>query len=165
MKRSGGVMGEERRGRTRAIGAMLPLIAGRALGRSGLGEAQLVQHWAAIVGTRLAEGSTPQRLSFRRGDRRDGTLRLSVAPALALEFQHDEPVILERINGFFGYRAVARLALEQTWMPRRPPPAARRPLAAPERQALEQSVAAVGDEALRAALARLGAAIRGARRT
>jgi hypothetical protein len=157
-------MSEERRGRTRAIGAMLPQIAGRALGRNGLGEAQLIQHWAAIVGERLALGTSPERLSFHRGDRRDGTLRLSVAPGLALEIQHDEPVILERINGFFGYRAVARLALEQTWVPRHPAPARRRPLAAEERAALDRSVAAVGDDGLRAALARLGAAIRSTQR-
>jgi hypothetical protein len=153
-------MNEKRRGRTRVIGAMLPEIASRALGRNGLGEAELVQHWSAIVGERLAAGSTPRRLSFPRGARRDGTLRLSVASALALEFQHDEPVILERINGFFGYRAVTRLVLEQTWTPRRDAPTRRPPLATAEREALETSVSTVADPALRAALSRLGAAIR-----
>jgi hypothetical protein len=153
-------MSDERRGRTQTVGAILPRIAGRALGRNGLGEAQLVQHWPAIVGDRLAGGSSPERLSFRRGARRDGTLRLKVAPALALEIQHDEPAILERINGFFGYRAVARLALEQTWIPRRDPPPAERPLSLEERAELDRAVAAVGDDALRTALRRLGTAIR-----
>ncbi|MGH6989466.1 MAG: DUF721 domain-containing protein [Stellaceae bacterium] len=156
-------MGQEQRGRTRAIGAMLPDIAGRALGRHGLGEAQLLQHWPAIVGDRIAAGSTPRRLSFARAARRDGTLRLAVAPALALEIQHDEPVLLERINGFFGYRAVARLTLEQTWTRRQEPPARRRPLAAAERQALDAAVGQIGDDGLRAALVRLGAAIRTSR--
>ena len=152
-------MNEERRGRVQAVGAMLPRIAGRALDKQGLGEAQLVQHWGAIVGERLAGGSSPEKLSFVRGGRRDGTLKLRVAPGLALEIQHSEPTILERINGFFGYRAVARLTLQQTWSPRRSAPPGLRPLQAGEAAELEGRVARVGDDALRTALKRWGAAI------
>ncbi|HEY5210972.1 MAG TPA: DUF721 domain-containing protein [Stellaceae bacterium] len=141
------------------VGALLPRIAGKSLGKQGLGEAQLVQNWAAIVGPRLAQGTSPERLSFTHGARQDGTLKISVSAGLAPEIQHSEPILLERINGFFGYRAVARLTLRQTWVPRRPPPPRLRPLQPSEQAALEDQVANIGDEALRAALARLGAAI------
>ena len=89
------------------------LIAGLALGKRGLRRG-------------AAGGAIPRRSSARdwprgsarevelpRGERRDGTLHLQVAPGLALEVQHREPVLVERINAFFGYRAVARLALKQ----------------------------------------------------
>jgi hypothetical protein len=152
-------MSEERRGRMQTVGAVLPRIAGKALGKQGLGEAQLVQHWAEIVGERLAKSTSPGKLSFTRGARRDGTLKLRVEPGIALEIQHGEPVLLERINGFFGYRAVARLTLQQTLQPREEPPPRLRRLDDGETEALAERVAQVGDEDLRAALQRLGAAI------
>ena len=43
---------------------------------------------------------------------RGGTLHVRVGSgALALELQHLEPVVIERINTYFGYRAVERLKL------------------------------------------------------
>jgi hypothetical protein len=79
--------------------------------------------------------------------------------------QHREPQIIERINGFFGYGAVARLALVQGPMPektRRGPPAPR-PLSAGEAAALAARVSQVSYPALKSALERLGAAILGQR--
>jgi hypothetical protein len=151
----------ERRGRMGAIAIELPRIAGRVLGARGLGEAQLLTQWASIIGPTLAEQVSPDRLSFPRGERRNGTLRLRVAPAVALEIQHTEPVILERINAFFGYRAVARLVLIQgpPTRPPRPRPPQRRPLTQAEQRLLDQRVESVDDSALREALARLGRAM------
>ena len=153
-------MADDRHGQMRAIGTMLPRVAGAALGKRGLGDAQLIQNWAAIVGERLARATCPEKITYARNERRDGTLSLAVTPGVALEIQHSEPVILERINAFFGYRAVARLSLRQTLtrraIPRETPI---RALAEPERQALDGQVGAVGDEALREALKRLGTAI------
>ena len=99
-------------------------------------------------------------------ERRDGTLHIRVAPGLGLEVQHREPVLVERINAFFGYRAVARLALKQGpsarfTESRLPPP---RPLKSEERRALDRQLADIEDPALRAALDRLGAAVIGSNR-
>jgi hypothetical protein len=150
----------KRRGRFRAIGAELPKLARPVLGKRGLGEAQLLMHWEAIVGPELAEEARPERLSFQKGERAHGTLRLRVAPAAALELQHQAPVIVERINVFLGYPAVARLAFVQVPLtslrPRRAPP---RPLRPEEQEALAKRLEAVDDESLRAALERLGAAV------
>lgn len=150
----------KRRGRFRAIGAELPKLARPVLGKRGLGEAQLLMHWEAIVGPELAEEAQPERLSFRKGERAHGTLRLRVAPGAALELQHQGPVIVERINVFLGYPAVARLAFVQgplASVRRRPAPP--RPLRPEEQEALAKRVEAVEDETLRTALERLGAAV------
>ena len=86
-------------------------------------------------------------------------LTIHVGGASALELQHSEPQVVERINDFFGYPAVARLRLIQA-PPVRPvkraAPAPTRPLAADELAALAAAVAIVGDPELRGALARLG---------
>jgi hypothetical protein len=155
----------ERRGGMQAIGANLPRIAKPVLGKQGLGEARLLGEWLAIVGEELARHCWPIKLSFPRGERRDGILRLRVASALALEIQHREPVLLERINGYFGYRAVIRLALVQGGAPlaegSAPPPP--RPLEPAERQALDRHLDGIVDPELRGALRRLGSAIIGQR--
>jgi hypothetical protein len=155
----------ERRGSLRAIAAEVPRVAGAALGKRGFGEAQLVTQWEAVIGLELAGKLSPERLSFSRGERRDGTLRLRVASAFAVEAQHLEPVLIERINSFFGYGAVARIVLVQG-PPRAavPGPSAPRPLAPEEQRALAAQLAPVPDESLRQALARLGAAVLGARK-
>jgi len=152
---------DTRRGAMRSLAADLARVAKPVLGKRGFAEGQLVAQWADIVGADLARRLLPEKLSFSRGERRDGTLRLRVEPAFALEAQHREPQILERINAFFGYRAVARLALIQgpvTSSARAaPPPQA--PLPEADRRAVAQRVEAVDNPELREALLRLGEAV------
>ena len=155
---------EKRRGGLRAIGAEVARIAGAALGKRGFGEAQLVTQWEAVIGPELAEKLSPERLTFPRGERRNGTLRLRVVSAFATEAQHLEPVLIERINAFFGYGAVARLALVQgPALTAAPTPPGLRKLSPEEQRAIDARVAGVADPELRAALARLGSAVAGSR--
>jgi hypothetical protein len=140
----------------------LPDLLGRVLDpaarRRGLAEAKLLTEWPAIVGPRLAGRSQPVRLT-PRPDQPGGVLSLHVAGAAALELQHSEPQVLERINGFFGYPAVSRLHLIQA-----PPARTAAPPAPPDRPGLTSAeenevaldVRPISDPALQAALARLG---------
>jgi hypothetical protein len=156
---------EKRRGGLRALGAEIPRIAGAALGKRGFGEAQLVTQWEAVIGEELAHKLSPERISFPRGERRNGTLRLRVASAFATEAQHLEPVLIERINAFFGYGAVARLAFVQGPSLNAPPaPPRLRKLSAAEQNEIESRVAGVADPELRDALKRLGSAVAGNQR-
>jgi len=155
----------ERRGRLRLVGETLPKIAARALGRQGLGEAQLIAQWEAIMGAELARETLPVKLSFPAGGRRHGVLRLRVTPAAALSVQHREPQILERVNGFFGYGAVARLALQQGPLPAPPQRKSEpRPLTPGESAGLTDRLAQLPDSSIKSALLRLGAAILGSSR-
>jgi hypothetical protein len=79
---------------------------------------------------------------------------------MALEIQHSSDVILARVNRFFGWSAVGRLALRQAPLSRRKPAALPR---SPDPKAVAkvaETLSAVEDEQLRAALARLGASIK-----
>jgi hypothetical protein len=143
-----------------ALSAEVPAIAKQALGSRGFAEAGLFTHWAEIAGAQLAASSLPIKLAFPRGRRDEGTLTVRCGGAAALELQHLAPSILERINGHFGYRAVARLRIEQGAVSARkvavPPP----PLTRLEQDAVAEQTAPVADPEIRASLARLGAAIR-----
>jgi len=106
-----------------AIASTLPRVAARALGRRGFADAGLLAAWPQVVGKDLAESSAPLRLTFpNRQERRDGNLLLRVEPGIALELQHLAPQLVERVNVYFGYRAVARLTLQQGPLPNRRPP-------------------------------------------
>lgn len=152
-------MDERRRpGGLGAVGRIVPQISRSTFARHGFAEGAILTDWTAIVGQPLATHTLPERLSFPAGARRDGTLHLRVASGWGPEVQHLAHRIVERINGHFGYRAVARLAIRQGPMPARPP-------APPPARAADPPVPVDGidDPDLRAALGRLGAAI--ARRT
>jgi hypothetical protein len=148
----------------KSLGNTVSKVAAPILGRRGFGEAQVILEWPAVVGQDLARDTLPVKLSFGRGERVDGTLHLRVAAGAALAIQHLEPLIIERINTFFGYKAVGRLAIRQGPLPRRnepkaPPPP--RPLSEAESQALQGRLQTVNDPGLREALERLGRAVIG----
>jgi hypothetical protein len=79
---------------------------------------------------------------------------------MALEIQHASDVILERVNRFFGWSAVGRLALRQAPLSRSRRTAPSRAPDATSVAKVAETLSAVEDEELRAALARLGASIK-----
>ena len=149
--------GGERRPGFRAAGASASRIVGPIVARHGGGVlARLKSEWAAIVGPELAAVTWPEALA------RGGALKLRVASHKALEIQHRAPLVIERINLFFGREAVTRLALVQGALPLPGATPAREPvraLAARETAALDHQLAEIGDPELRQALDRLGRAV------
>jgi hypothetical protein len=156
----------ERQGRMRPIAAELPSLIGKPFGRRGFGEGSLIADWPAIVGGEIARHAIPLKLSFPRGARRDGSLTLRVRSAFAVELQHLTPQLLERINGYLGYGAVARLKFEQGGLPRPRPPAISLPIALDSAAAgeLARDLSRIEDPQLRQALEGLGRAVKGLRR-
>jgi hypothetical protein len=84
-----------------------------AIRKRGFVETALIHKWTSIVGKEIAAWSVPNRLAFLRGSTLDATLHLDVLSARALEIQHNELVILERINVVFGYKAINKIAIRQ----------------------------------------------------
>jgi hypothetical protein len=142
----------------RAVGVAVSKLTVPIVARRGGGVlVRLKAEWAAVVGPDWAEVSWPATLG------RDGVLKLRAAPGAALELQHRAPLIIERINLFFGRAVVTRLALVQG-----PLPLASRfgrtmipPLSQGEAEALDRRLSEITDPDLRAALARLGRAVGG----
>jgi hypothetical protein len=120
--------------------------------------ARLKSEWAVIIGPDLADSTWPEALA------RGGTLKLRVASAKALELQHRAPLVIERVNLFFGREAVTRLTLVQGPLPLAPPPPHKlaRPLAPGEAAALDRQLETVANPELRDVLARLGRLVIGA---
>lgn len=160
-------------GGARAIGSFLPRVAKAAFQKHGFPGAEILSEWPAIAGADLAGYTAPERLIWPRrppdgaaenqtgargtGHRQTGaTLILRVDGPRAIEIQHGAPQIIDRINTYFGYRAVTTVRIVQG-------PVVRDGLASeqdtpaptPDETGLER----VEDEKLRTALARLRARV------
>ena len=148
----------------RLIGVAVSRLTRPLLGKHGFTAGAVITDWEAIVGRELAAYAAPTKVAFARGERADGVLHVRTAGgAFATEIQHRAPILIERINTYFGYRAVARIKITQGPLPKRAPPPKSwlRPLDEGEQASLDAEVATVEDGDLRDALARLGRAVIG----
>ena len=137
-----------------------------AFGKRGLSSAAIVNQWPEIIGPELAAHSAPERIVYPKGERTGGTLFLRIdSGSFAVELQHLQPLLMERINGYIGYRAIAELKMIQGPLPPRTasPPARVRPLNASQEKALEKCLMSVDDPGLRASLEALGRSVMGRR--
>jgi hypothetical protein len=102
-----------RGGPARQVADLVPQIGRAAFRRFGFVQSSVVTRWPEIVGPRHAQVCSPESIRFPPGEKRDGILQLVVLPAHAPLIQHVIPEIMERVNRFFGYKAVARVKLRQ----------------------------------------------------
>jgi len=147
----------------RAVGAYLPKLTRKAFETFGFSTATLLTEWGMIVGDPLSRYALPEKIKWPRAagapehgnaepkGRSGATLVLRVDPARALDVEYKAQQILERINAYFGYRAVAELRLLQA--PLAAPAPAPAPLCTASCEAPELS--GIADDRLRGALHRL----------
>lgn len=135
-----------------------------ALAKQGFATTGLITHWPAIVGAEIADHAEPIRMIWPRAVHEDdpepAALVLRVEGPVALEIQHLSGVIIEKVNRFFGWRAVARIQIRQAPLRR---PEKKKPPKGPDPEVVARMAAGmsdIGDDALRNALARLGAAVK-----
>ncbi|MCH8168478.1 MAG: DUF721 domain-containing protein [Proteobacteria bacterium] len=155
-----------RRGRGfRSAGETARKRLGEAAAGHGFAEPEVLLRWPEVVGERLAGLCQPVKVSYSRAHRLGATLVVRVEGARATEVEHLGPRIIERVNQFYGYRAIDRLKVTQTSggfaeepagyngppdaAPTEPSPAARARAA--------ELTRGIESEALRAALTRMGA--------
>ena len=167
MAKSGGTLKKpqeaQRARRARSVADMLPDVGRAAFKRFGFVQSSIVSRWREIVGERYAGVSTPESIRFPPGKKSAGVLTLVVEGAHAPMMQHVGPVIIDRVNRFFGYQAIERIAFKQGLvkvaqaMGRAAPPSLRpiRPVIDPSSEIpaeLGDSLRAVSDPELRACL-------------
>lgn len=155
----------------RAAASFVPRLTAKVFERYGFHSAEIMTSWETVAGADIAAVSAPERLKWPRGSsvastgdssNHDGgtkaaaaTLILRVEPAHALEIEYRSGELVDRINRYFGYRAVATVKILQAPLPttRQPtdPKAAADVIVPP----LPPSAENVTDVGLKAALAAL----------
>ena len=119
----------------------------------GLAASKLIAEWEQLVGKELARHTLPLKLTFARDKNHGGTLTVSCTGAYAVTLQHMQPILIERIASYFGYKAVERILIEQRPMEAVAP--AKRSVAKKGKNVDTSSIADVEDPELREALSAL----------
>ena len=147
------------------LSVLLSDVFSDAYAKQGFAARELVTRWTEIAGPEIARHTEPLKIQWPRPvegqPQEPATLVLRVEGPAALEIQHASDTLLERVNRFFGWNAVGRIALRQAPLSRRPAPKIRKTPNAAEVARIEADLADVEDGNLRTALARLGASIKG----
>ncbi|MEM1306182.1 MAG: DciA family protein [Pseudomonadota bacterium] len=124
------------------LGGFVPSLTRAAFERHGFATAAIATDWIQIVGPAIASKCLPERLVWPHQRSRDtsdrtqsqttanrtrtarnrgsedtrpmaATLHLAVEPAFALDIQYASAQIQDRINAYFGYRAIGTMRLRQ----------------------------------------------------
>jgi len=143
------------------LGEIVARVIEPVTARRGFARADLLAIWPEIAGAMHASCTVPEKIVWpRHGDGEEHAAGLLVIRAdgpRAIFLQHELPQIIERVNAFFGYRAIANARIVQGPI-RRARPESPAPAAVDEAtdRRVAAEVAGVPDDGLRAALHRLG---------
>lgn len=158
--------GQRKGGMPRHAARFIPKLTAKAFRSRGFDESEIVTRWPDIVGAHLAGQTVPEHI------RKDGSLVVRVASGFALELQHHEPQVLDRLASYFGFRAIKRLVLKQGRVAQHRSQRAKAASdtkpntqgAETDAPKLDDALSAIPDERLRQSLTDLGKAIRNRRR-
>lgn len=153
----------------KAVGSFVPRLTKKVMEKYGFSTAALLTDWATIVGSDLALHTRPNKLKWPRavetyGDtpaeqsgRPGAMLFLRVDAARALDVQYKGRQIIDRINSYFGYRAIAELRIEQVPMVAEPRQSMPRDVVAGKSRSAKPPIdlGQVADDRLRAAFERI----------
>jgi len=148
----------ERSCRARSAGDLVGDVGGQSFRKFGFVQSAIVSRWSEIVGERYGKVSSPESIRFPTGRKSSGALTLLVEGAHAPLVQHLAPMIIERVNRFFGYAAIDRIIFKQGRAPRRDA-VPQRPRLAPVPAELGEGLREIADPGLRACLESLAAGI------
>jgi hypothetical protein len=147
----------------RALASSLNMVTNPIFKKRGFVENKIITDWYIIVGEMLAGYSSPHKVVFGKDKQTGGVLHIQVTDGgMAMELSYMEPVIIEKISTYFGYKAIVKLKIIQ-----RPKPyvsnakqlVAKRQLSILEAETLQRQLADMEDGELKTALARLGKSI------
>src|SRR5215212_516301 len=148
----------ERSCRARSAGDLVGEVGGQSFRRFGFVQSSIVSRWSEIVGERYARVSSPESIRFPTGRKGCGALTLLVEGAHAPLLQHLAPIIIERVNRFFGYEAVNRVIFRQG-KPPAAPARPKRPELRPVPKELGAGLREIADPELRTCLESLASQI------
>ena len=163
--------GKQETGKRRGGGFRRPAEEARAtlrqaVAKHGFAEPEVLLRWPEIVGEKLSGLCAPVKVTYPRDQGLAATLVVRSEGPRATEIEHMGPQIVERVNQFYGYRAIGRVKVVQTTGPAPGFAEPHRPFAGPDAQTEPSTkdaaqaadmTSGIRDPNLRAALTRMGA--------
>jgi len=155
----------------KAVGKHFAKVAEKAYARHGAVWAGLLADWPGIVGAPLCDICVLEKISWLRhsANHKDdeaplskhqklgGTLVIKVAYGHSLEVQHTIPLIIDRINAYYGYAAIAQIKIIQGKIEKAktPPKPNLSPLGLRKSRQLDEQLVDINDDKLKNALRNL----------
>lgn len=149
-----------RQGKTRRVGSLIANAITPVCQQNGFIQARILLEWDHIV-PQFSHLCIPVRIKFPWPHRHNGCLIVRATGSMAVQMVYYEPVILDKINQYFGYQAVSSLKFDQGPLSLKTSPkkAVQKPLPDEVQSFLEAQVQPIEDDRLRAALLSLGMGI------
>ena len=151
------------------IGETLTNVNRKYSSKFGKNEFLILSKWPLIVGKFFADHSEPDKISrvtegFNELDEPifKNFLHVRVSAAAAVEFQHYKDMIIEKINSFFGYKAIGDLRLQQNFKSKTKISNLEKSevkITEKEREIIKNEIEAINDEELQNSIVNLGAFI------
>jgi len=96
-----------------SISSSVDSVAKAAIGKDWSLYATLIEHWEEIVGQNYAKNTQPHKILFSKNrNQAGGTLVIKLPKGLTMEFEFLINQIKERINSFFGYKAITKIIFD-----------------------------------------------------
>jgi hypothetical protein len=152
----------KKRSAPKALASHVSKLIKPIFGERGFSDAAIVNDWQEIVGEYLATHCAPEKIHYTQGHKSKGVLHLRIDNGgLALQLQHLEAVLVERINAYFGFGAVKHIRITQGPLTKTQETyfTSPRPLSEMEERSLNNCLSNVVDDDLHQVLERLGRAI------
>lgn len=126
--------------------------------QNGFIQARILLEWDYIVTPQFSQFCIPLKVTFPLKQRHNGRLLVKATSSMAAEIIYLEPLILSRINQYFGYQAISKVSLIQGPVAKTPLPQKlpKKPLPEAIQKSLEDHTQLIEDERLRTALLSLG---------
>ena len=145
-----------------SLGKVLQSITSSFISKQGFVWAAILQDWPLVVGEAYKDMVLPKKLQFPKGKNTEGTLSVLVENSgAALLVQHLQPLILERVNRYFGYKALTKMVMRQGVFPEKIDVSSsvtlrERPLTAAEKEEIEHLLKTFPEGPLRETLKNFG---------
>ncbi len=152
----------------KAVGKHFGKVVAKAYDRHGTAWAGLLTQWPEIIGQQMSAYCALEKITWPRNvsptttirsrhQKEGGTLVIKVAFGRALEVQHQTPQIIDRINAYYGYGAIAQVKIIQGSLKIRKPEEKRQlqPLDQQTSNALDDQMGEIDDRKLKDALRKL----------
>ena len=106
-------MKERKQSSFKKIGSSLPKIVDKNIKEKNFVEISLIKKWSEIVGIDISKFCWPVKITYANIKNINGTIFLKTkrGKSLEIEFKNDE--IIEKLNRYFGYKAVDKISIMQ----------------------------------------------------
>ena len=104
---------KKRGGRARRVGSVITHAITPICHQKGFVEARILLEWDYIATSQFSQFCIPLKVTFPLKQRSEGRLFLQATSSMAAEITYLEPVILSRVNQYFGYQAISKITIFQ----------------------------------------------------